>query len=130
MSLDEVRETYYEASGKASEISRQLAFAGIAVVWLLAGGTLNSTGGLRVSDDLLRVSVGLLLTLVLDLLQYAWRSLAWGIYARRLELRGETTVSAPTSLNVVALAMFWGKLVSLATAYVLLLGAVLDRLNT
>ena len=35
MKIHELRSTYYEASGKVSDISRQLAFAGIAVIWVL-----------------------------------------------------------------------------------------------
>ena len=34
MKLSDYRETYYEFSGIASEVSRKLSFAGIALVWL------------------------------------------------------------------------------------------------
>ena len=34
MKLSDYRETYYEFSGKASDVTRQLAFAGIAIVWI------------------------------------------------------------------------------------------------
>ena len=129
MSLSAVRETYYEASGKASDIARQLAFAGIAVLWILSGATLSRTGGLRVTDDLLRVGFCLVLALVLDLLQYVYRSIAWGVYARYLEKHAITKVEAPDWINRPTIGLFGLKLIALGAAYALLLVAVLDRLN-
>lgn len=34
MTLSDYLASYYELSGKASDVSRQLAFAGIAVIWV------------------------------------------------------------------------------------------------
>lgn len=34
MKLQDVRSTYYELSGKTSDLVRQLGFAGIALIWL------------------------------------------------------------------------------------------------
>jgi len=34
MKLKEYKADFYELSGKASEINRQIAFAGIAIIWI------------------------------------------------------------------------------------------------
>ena len=34
MKLRNYRQTYYDYSGKASDIARQLSFAGIAIIWI------------------------------------------------------------------------------------------------
>jgi len=34
MNLQDYRDDFYTYSGKASDISRQLAFAGIAIIWI------------------------------------------------------------------------------------------------
>jgi hypothetical protein len=38
MKLQKARDTYYEYSGKLSDITRQLSFAGIAIVWIFRAG--------------------------------------------------------------------------------------------
>jgi hypothetical protein len=50
--IAELRDTYYEATDKVSELVRQLSFAGIAVVWILRTG--DHTGGVTYSSELLR----------------------------------------------------------------------------
>ncbi len=36
--LEKFRESYYELSGKASDTARNLAFAGIAIIWIFRTG--------------------------------------------------------------------------------------------
>ncbi len=48
MKLSDYRETYYEFSGKLSDVSRQLSFAGIALIWLFK---LDSTPVPKVPDE-------------------------------------------------------------------------------
>ena len=66
MKICEMRSGYYEASGKVSELSRQFAFAGIAIIWVLKVG--NDSGGIPFSTELVVPLYSFVVALVLDLL--------------------------------------------------------------
>jgi hypothetical protein len=106
LKLSASQDAYHEASATASEVVRKLAFAGIAFVWLLAGGL--QTSGVTLNSRLLTAGLGLLLALALDLSQYLWKTLAWGIWSRRSELRlVRERASFPLSENEIGLAPGW-----------------------
>ncbi|GAA3085947.1 hypothetical protein GCM10020000_85610 [Streptomyces olivoverticillatus] len=65
---------------------RQLALAGIAVVWLLAGGL--QTSGINLTTRLLFAGFALALSLFLDLTQYVVKAIVWGLWARKGEKDG------------------------------------------
>lgn len=115
MKLKEAQEHYYDHSGLASNSARQLAFAGIAVVWILATNgdvvPVQSTG--------LRLPLfAFVATLALDLLQYYWLALFWGANARYREKRGEEEFSGVSEWgNRIGLVFFWGKGVAVAVGY-------------
>lgn len=77
MKLSDYRETYYEFSGKASDVARKLAFAGIAVVWIFKTSGAPST---KIPLDLYLPTGLFVLTLVFDLLQYVSATIVWGIF--------------------------------------------------
>jgi hypothetical protein len=114
--LAKVRETYYEASGKLSDIVRQLAFAGIAVVWLF--GYLVSDQ--RLDPEYVWPALLIILSLACDFLQYAYRTAAWGIYGWWIEKsnRDKAEFRAPRMINWPSLFLFCSKAVLLAAAYV------------
>ena len=70
MKIHEIRDAYYEASGTVSDISRQLAFAGIAVIWVLKVG--DGSGGIPFSSELVIPLYCFVSALGLDLLQYVY----------------------------------------------------------
>ena len=49
MKLSEYKKTYEDFSGKASNVVRQLSFAGIAVIWIFK---VQSNGSLKIPDTL------------------------------------------------------------------------------
>ncbi len=118
MKLEAVRKTYYDYSGKLSEITRKLDFAGIAVVWVFRVG--EKSGGIAFATCLLW-SLGLfVLSLACDLLQYAYASCAWGIFHRvkeRTDTREEEEFMAPSAINWPTLLFFWTKVVLAAVGY-------------
>lgn len=128
MSLADARDAYQFASGKAGDIARQTAFAGIAIVWILSGQTL-SAGHLKVPHDLLICGLFLVAGLALDLLQYCYQALTWGIYSRHMEKRSLPKASAPRWINWPAIGLLTVKLLTIVVAYVLLGAAVINRLN-
>jgi hypothetical protein len=83
---------YQTYSSQVSPIARTLALTAIAVIWLFAGaktGTnkspfaiLHSLESARSLDVALALALSVLLV---DLLQYVWGSLAWGIYRWSLD---------------------------------------------
>ena len=121
MTLKDFREAYYTLSGKASDITRQLGFAGLGAIWIFKYG---SAGSERVPNELVPAAVAIVLALLLDFLQYAVGSLVWGAFARYKERKGvgdADTVVAPLWFNWPALLFFWAKLPIMCYAYYILL---------
>jgi hypothetical protein len=131
MKLQDYRETYYEFTGKVSDISRQLAFAGIAVIWIFkkdAPGT-----GLTVPGELLLPDIFIVLALSFDLLQYCIGTVTWFFFYRIKEMR-EVSEEAELGrhsewLDVPINTVFWFKVICLGAAYVLILRFLLRTLS-
>ena len=78
MKISEIRDAYYAASGKVSELVRQLALAGIAIIWLFRAGGENS-GGIHFSHFLIWPLIFFVSSLTADFLQYVYFSLIWSV---------------------------------------------------
>jgi hypothetical protein len=117
-------------TGKASEIVRQLGFAGIALVWLFR---IQGSSGLDVLPKDLRVPTILIVTsLAMDLLHYVWGSAAWGVFGsvketqiKKVEddwekLKEAEPFRAPSWINYPTNFFFWGKIVVICAAYALM----------
>lgn len=121
MKLKDAREFYYFHSGKTSDLVRQLALAGIAVVWIFR---YEVQGVPKIPVQLLAPLSLIVLSLTLDLLQYAVATGLWGAFQRRKERDGvkeDAEFTAPRQLNWPALTFFWLKVVATASAYYFLL---------
>jgi hypothetical protein len=129
MDRDLIRATYESASSKASEVARQLAFAGVAIVWLFSGATMPKSGGLQIENSLLRAGFFLVLCLALDFAHAVYRAAAWGIYGWYLDTKHGETDDAPAWINYPSNAFYWGKLLALGVAYVLLTAYLGHRLG-
>ncbi len=121
-------ERYASNSAKASDVARQLSFAGIAAVWLFSGGATQGVNHARVQGWLLYAGLALVIALFLDLLQYTVASLIWATTARCHEQRKEMIFQPPRSINYPALICFWFKLSAVAVAYVFLGIAISHRI--
>ena len=128
MDLESVRDAYYEASKKASEIARQLSFAGIALIWIFK----QEKGGISDLPGVLLLPAALfVIALALDLIQYFLASGIWSLYARHLESQGiaeDAEVDAPVWFNWPTLFCFWVKLVFVILGYWLMLHYILATL--
>ncbi len=89
MKLSEYRETYYEFSDKASAAARQLAFAGIAVIWIFR---IEQEAGVGIEPDLLLPLALLALSLAFDLLQYITATFVWGLFQWHQERKLENVL--------------------------------------
>jgi hypothetical protein len=120
MKLNEARDFYYFYSGKTSDIIRQLALAGIALIWLYK---VDQGGQAKIPIELQKPVILIISTLILDLLQYVVATGVWGIYLRGKEKTGIGTdcdFSAPSSINYATIFLFWAKVACIILAYILL----------
>ncbi|MCG8092479.1 MAG: hypothetical protein JAZ17_02445 [Candidatus Thiodiazotropha endolucinida] len=122
MKIKEAREAYYDHSGAASLVARQVAFAGIAIIWIFKTDSLNT---LNLPEPLLYPALLIIVSLVLDLSQYVYSSAAWGIFHRRMENKYgvdyEGEVYAPAKINWPSNVFFLGKILALVIGYFLLI---------
>ena len=136
MKLSGARDHYYAHSGGASNAARQIAFAGIAVVWVFNQSEKNAP--INLPEPLLGVLLFCALSLLFDLLQYASSALIWGFFSRSAEKRhqdqsdstfvgdDDPEFKAEAWFNWPGNFCFWSKLASLAAGY----GLLLDFLRT
>ena len=117
MKLSDFRGDYYALSGKASDVARQLCFAGIALIWIFK----PEKGGLLAVPVQLHTPAALfVVALAFDLLQYVLGSAIWGVFSRYHEWHGkkpDDLLEAPGYFNWPANFCFWGKLTLVLFAY-------------
>lgn len=121
MKLSDFRKAYYEYSGKTSDVSRQLAFAGIALVWIF-----RIPNELRVPDGLLFPTALLAFALGCDLCHYVAGTLIWGGAHRRREKQlkdpnDDPESTAPAWYNYPGNACFVLKVIFVIWAYMLII---------
>jgi len=117
MELRNVRDAYEELSNKASDVIRQLSFAGIALVWLFKAGAQTAP---VLDKSLLRASLFIFFALLLDLLQYLAGTTIWFAYFRFKESNGTKLtddIVAPAWLTWPMWCLFYLKAVSMLIAY-------------
>jgi hypothetical protein len=126
MTIKDAWDNYYFHTGTASDIVRQLAYVGFAIIWFFARST---TPMAKIPDGLRLTTILLLIVILLDLFQYVTTATLWGIYTRSREKRNmKDPFDAPPSLNVAGIMMFYAKFVVILAAYVFLLFFLADRL--
>jgi hypothetical protein len=80
--LNDYRQDFYTYSGKASDLSRQLAFAGIALIWLFKS---ESAGQFAIPRSLITPSIFIVCALAFDMLHYVMASVIWRWFYRSKE---------------------------------------------
>lgn len=130
MKIKAVRALVDTFTGKASELSRQLAFAGIAVIWIFK----NSGDTAIIPNDFLLPLFFLVLTLALDFLQYIFGSIEWMIFSHLQEKKHDCTNeekevdSSPGWINLPHTICFVLKLVTITIGYASIVKGVAARL--
>ncbi len=126
MILKDARNAYDYYSGKLSDVVRQLAFAGIAVIWIFKNGASVIPFDERLVWPL-RFLVG---ALACDLLHYVYASLAWGRFAHMHGKDGTKDadeVEPDEKINWTSLVFFWFKAFLCVISYALLLICLWNR---
>lgn len=128
MKLSDYSKTYYEFSGKTSDIARHLAFAGIALVWIFKTGVAPTP---KIPQELHIPTILLALTLAFDLLQYFAGTAIWGIFQwyqeRKLKnIKDDPELTTPSWFKSPQLFFFCLKVITVLWAYYLLMIYIWD----
>lgn len=123
------RTDYYALSGKASDVARQLAFAGIAVVWVFKQ---QEVAKVTLPEVLVLPALLFVVALALDLLQYVFATLIWGqLVQHYADKVGEDEVIETSKVrNWPALCCFWLKISFVFAGYGFLVSYFLSILKT
>ena len=126
--LSEYRNDYYSFSEKASDVSRQLAFAGIALIWIF-----------RIDDASPSVPVQLIFpvamfatALALDFMHYVVATVIWGSFSWYHEKKQaneslDPEFDAPRQFNWVTISLFFLKLACVGIGFMLLILYIWQR---
>lgn len=123
MKLSEYRKDYYQLSATASDVARQLAFAGIALIWIFKTGEINKD--LTIPGPLIYAAFYFALALAADLSHYIIAAAIWGIFHRikekELMKQGLNTETADfthsSKLNWPTNLLFWSKVLLVIIGY-------------
>ena len=123
MKLSGYKQDYYQYTGLASTTSRQLALAGIALIWVFKS---QGPNGFQLPNDLLLPSICLIASLGSDLLQYVVASITWGLFHRhherkRSSIEVDPDIEASRFYTWPINVFFYGKIISVLIAYGFLL---------
>jgi hypothetical protein len=115
----DIRESFYTFSGKASDAARQLAFAGIAVVWLF---NKPRDAAILLPGALLVALFFFVTALALDLIHYAVGSLIWDELTKRHAGQPDDTEIAISMWRDACISTFFVlKLVAVFAGYAILI---------
>lgn len=109
MKLKDFRKDAHEFTSKLSDINRNLAFAGIAIIWIFK---VEINESISLPNKFLLPLLLVLLSLVIDLIQYLYLSIIWTHFHRskeREKINDEEEIKAPKSYSNIAYFLFYGK---------------------
>ena len=101
-------------TGKASEITRQLGFAGLAIIWVFKSGQGTEYS---VPKDLLLPALMLTVGLTLDFLHYVAAGALWQWFTKSAQKARKEEFDAPAWINPVTWTFFILKITAIVAAY-------------
>jgi hypothetical protein len=131
MKISKIRDAVEEFSGKTSDQARQLAIAGIAVIWILRVG--HETGNIKFSHSLLLPLGGFVVALGCDLFHYLYYTVVWSIINSILNCRyhnDNKEVSISGTVHLIPSILFYAKVILTVVAYILLLRYMASQFNS
>jgi hypothetical protein len=119
--IGDYKKDYEFYTGKASELNRNLAFGGIAIIWIFKT---TSEGGIGLPNELIQPLIWLICALSLDLLQYISGGLIWLIYYRwqegrinKAQINANSDMKAHPILPGIIHFFYWTKIGANIAAY-------------
>lgn len=128
MKLSQYKEDYYTFTGKLSDINRQIAFAGIALIWIFKK---NENGNIILCHDLVVPAILLAIALGSDIMQYIYQSITWAVFYRYHEKKTnseEIDISAPSILNYPSWFFFILKVLLVIMAYIFIINFLMKNI--
>lgn len=127
MKLSEYKNDYYVFTGKLSDINRQIAFAGIALIWIF-----KKSDGINISicGELVLPTIFLASSLAFDMFQYIYQSITWAIFYRYHEKKTteDIDVVAPIYLNYASWVLFSIKILLVIFSYFFIIRFLIEKL--
>ncbi|MFH0843715.1 MAG: hypothetical protein V1903_14010 [Bacteroidota bacterium] len=128
--LSDYKIVYEEASLKVSDLTRQMALAGIAIIWIFRQTDQQNQ---LICKELIPPLLLFVTTLTFDILQYIYKTIAWYIFFRNREKKvkkknPDPLTQAKPIMNRPAWICFWIKVISLITGYILIFVYLFDKL--
>ena len=130
MTLKEIREDYVRYSTNVSELSRNLAYAGIGIVWIFKQSRNNdellSTFMSSIPSELRWPLILFVVVLILDLFQYVIQTAIWyPYYAKHKELHknekeDDVNLQEPEIYSAIPWCFWLFKLIMVVIAYFLM----------
>ncbi len=120
MKLEEYKKDSYEFSKSTSDLVRQFAFAGIAIIWIFK---IEKPVDHLIPAKLFKPLLFLIFTLCFDLLQYLIPSIIWWIFYSYHERKGRSgnyEIKADGRLSLPGWICYLGKIIMLVIAYILI----------
>ena len=125
MKVDKYKEVYEKASGKLSDISRNIALAGIALIWIFTKTDTQTA----VPSELILPAFFLVVSLFFDMLQYAYKTIVFVVIFHQKEneikrkkmKRDEADFQHSQRFNYATWIFFCIKIVLVFAAYALIL---------
>jgi hypothetical protein len=131
MKVSDYKSVYESASGKLSDINRNIALAGIALVWIF---TKTDTQTI-IPKELIFPAFLLVISLTCDILQYAYSTIIWAIVFRRKELKIskenlplDTEFTHSTYLSLATWIFFGVKIILVFLAYCLIINFLICKI--
>jgi hypothetical protein len=119
MILQEAKDIFYDASASLSDNVRKLSFGGIAIIWILKVAD-KTAAGIPFSKVLFVPLIAFVVGLLLDAMQYLYKTIAWWLYHKRkyqAGLAADAEIDPPHSLNAPTWFFFGGKVISCGVGY-------------
>jgi hypothetical protein len=129
MKLEEYRKESYEFSKRASELNRQLGFAGIALIWLFKS---DVGGHTTIPTILIWVGGLIVLSLTFDMLHYCVGWYTWRSYFRGKAAEGfseDAQIDPGPRFASPIIAFFVTKIVCIIAAYILIFSFLVKTLT-
>lgn len=125
--LSEYKNDYYFFTGKLSDINRQIAFAGVALIWIFKE---SKAGEIKIEEDLLLPAILIVIALAFDLFQYIYQSITWTIFYTYYKRKGKAEdekIKSPEYLNYLAWFFFIIKVSLVIASYWLILQFLINK---
>lgn len=128
MKLEEYKKKSHEYTAKASEIGRQINFAGIGIIWIIK----TSNNELNISSSTILIPLVLIsISLMLDFCQYFFGGLIWINFYKEKEKQGlskEFDVTSEEWRSRILYWLYYLKFIFMTIAYIFIIIALLKYL--